>query len=74
MGAGVDKDLGRGWSRKQARRNKVMRRVLYDAFDLLLDQCLREGWYGEIDLHARVENGILQRNYTTRSLQHIRLT
>jgi hypothetical protein len=72
VGVGGDKDLRQGRSRKQARRNKAMRRALFEAFDRLLDQCLREGWYGDFSLHAHVEDGIVQRNYTTEFRQVLR--
>jgi hypothetical protein len=63
-----------GRSRTQARRNKAMRKVLLGAFDRLLEECLRTGWFGEIALQAHVENGILQREYTVQTQQTYRTT
>lgn len=69
MGVGVDKEPRRGEStrqgrsRKQARQNRAMRAALYGAFERLLDDCLRAGWFGDIALRAHVEDGILQREY-----------
>jgi hypothetical protein len=73
MGAGMDKDLWRGRSRKQAHRNKVMRRVLHDALERLLEECMQAGWFGDIALHAFVENGIVQREYRLFSKRRYRI-
>jgi hypothetical protein len=72
-GVGMNKDLGRGRSRKQARRNKAMRRVLHDALDRLLEECMQVGWFGDMALHVSVDNGIVQREYRSFSGRLYRL-
>jgi hypothetical protein len=51
-----------------------MRKVLLGAFDRLLEECLRTGWFGEIALQAHVEDGILQQDYVTRTRRTFRLS
>ena len=76
----MDKDPRRGeskrqgQSRKQARRNRHMRGVLYVALERLFDECLQTGWFGEIALHARVQDGVLQREYSSSMKRRLRMT
>lgn len=69
----MNKDPRGGRSRKQAHRNKVMRQVLHSALDRLLEEGMQAGWFGDIALHALVENGIVQREYRLFSKRRYRL-
>ena len=61
-----------GLSRKQVRQNTHMRKELRRAIDQGLKECLRRGWYGEIELCFQVRDGVLQRDFYITTKRHVR--
>ena len=63
----MDKRTRLGRSRRGARRNIALRKELSSLWNRLLEeQCLLQGFYGELTLRVPIENGILQQEYEVR--------
>lgn len=61
-----------GLSRKQVCQNTHMRKELRKAIDRVLKECMRRGWYGEVELRFYVKDGVIQREYQVSTKRRIR--